>query len=153
MAMIYTHRSHKSSYIEYNNKTLESLRSMYWKICDDFRQSHVLCAQRINNIISVRVLRCVFFFFYHRRRIMSILTNGVADYLEKKWMSREFHDQPLTEADSIGATIGHVQGLLVVFGLSVVVATVIMFVELTVSRSKNSSKNTVPRPKFPRFYQ
>lgn len=87
-------------------------------------------------------------------RVVSILTNGIMDYLQKKWLSREFHDQPLTEADSIGATIGHVQGLLIIFGLSVCVATAVMLVELAVSWSKRPPDGPpVPRPVFPRFYQ
>jgi len=78
-----------------------------------------------------------------------MLTNGITDYLQKKWLSREFHDQPLTEADSIGATIGHVQGLLVVFGLCVVVAAAVMLVELAVSWSNGPT----PKTRFPGFYR
>jgi len=87
-------------------------------------------------------------------RLVSILTNGIADYLQKKWLSREFHDQPLTDADRIGVTIGHVQGLLAVLGLSVAVATAVMLVELIVGRAEKSPAGTAPpKPKFPTFYQ
>ncbi|CAI6346438.1 unnamed protein product [Macrosiphum euphorbiae] len=64
------------------------------------------------------------------------------EYLLKKWLSREFRDWTFTEADSIGMTIGHVSGLLVVLGLSVVVAAV-MFAEL-VTAGANRSVDQVP---------
>lgn len=96
-------------------------------------------------------------------RLLSILTNGIADYLQKKWLSREFHDGPMTEANSIGVTIGHVLGLLVVLGLSIAVAIAIMLIELAVNGSKTSQKfgriqnrwwrRSNEKPKFPRFYQ
>jgi len=38
--------------------------------------------------------------------MVSLLTNGVVDYLQKKWVSREFRDWTFMEADSIGVTIG-----------------------------------------------
>ncbi|CAH1724664.1 unnamed protein product [Aphis gossypii] len=75
--------------------------------------------------------------------MVSLLTNGVVDYLQKKWLSREFRDWTFTEADSIGVTIGHVRGLLVVLGLSVVVATVIMLVEL-VTAGSNLPMKSIP---------
>ncbi|KAL5242155.1 hypothetical protein ACI65C_009565 [Semiaphis heraclei] len=75
--------------------------------------------------------------------MVSLLTNGVVDYLQKKWLSREFRDWTLTEADSIGVTIGHVRGLLVVLGLSVAVAAAIMLVEL-VTAGANRSVVLVP---------
>lgn len=77
--------------------------------------------------------------FYFPRRLVTILTQGVGNYLQKKWMSREFPDRSFTEADSIGVTIGHVQGLLIVFGLSVAVAAIIMLAEL-VTAGRRSSK-------------
>lgn len=77
------------------------------------------------------------------RRMVSLLTNGVVDYLQKKWLSREFRDWTFTEADSIGVTIGHVRGLLVVLGLSVVVAAAVMLVEL-VTAGANRSVVSVP---------
>uniref|UniRef100_A0A2S2QSV1 Glutamate receptor, ionotropic kainate 3 n=1 Tax=Sipha flava TaxID=143950 RepID=A0A2S2QSV1_9HEMI len=66
--------------------------------------------------------------------LVSLFTNGIADYLQKKWLSRAFKDRTYTEADSIGVTIGHVHGLMVVFGLSVAVAVAVMIVEMAVSR-------------------
>ncbi|VVC41599.1 Ionotropic glutamate receptor [Cinara cedri] len=73
--------------------------------------------------------------------LVSLFTNGVADYLQKKWLSREFHDRSFTEADSVGVTIGHVQGLLAVLGLSVAVAVAIMITEIVVSRGSSSSSS------------
>ncbi|KAF0770390.1 Glutamate receptor delta-1 subunit [Aphis craccivora] len=73
--------------------------------------------------------------------MVSLLTNGVVDYLQKKWLSREFRDWTFTEADSIGVTIGHVQGLLIVLVLSFVVATVIMLVELATAGSNLPMKS------------
>lgn len=70
---------------------------------------------------------------------MSIFTSGVADYLQKKWLSREFHDRSFTEADSIGVTIGHVRGLLVVFGLSVAAAAGVMVAEMIADRLRTAA--------------
>ncbi|XP_060866031.1 glutamate receptor ionotropic, kainate glr-3-like [Metopolophium dirhodum] len=75
--------------------------------------------------------------------MVSLLTNGVVDYLQKKWLSREFRDWTFTEADSIGVTIGHVRGLLVVLGLSVVVAAAVMFAELVTA---GANRSVVPVP-------
>ncbi|CAI6364801.1 unnamed protein product [Macrosiphum euphorbiae] len=75
--------------------------------------------------------------------MVQLLTNGVVDYLLKKWLSREFRDWTFTEADSIGVTIGHVSGLLVVLGLSVVFAAAVMFAEL-VTAGANRSVDQVP---------
>lgn len=97
-------------------------------------------------------------------RLVSMLTNGVVNYLQKKWLSREFQDRSFTEADSIGVTIGHVQGLLIVLSLSVAFATAIMLIELAVYRSgsktwswfhkrRQTQTETVKKPRFPRFYQ
>jgi len=71
--------------------------------------------------------------------MVSLLTNGVVDYMQKKWLSREFRDWTFTEADSIGVTIGHVRGLLEVLGLSVVIATAIMLVELATAGGNRPS--------------
>lgn len=71
--------------------------------------------------------------------MVSIFTSGVADYLQKKWLSREFHDRSFTEADSIGVTIGHVRGLLVVFGLSVAAAAGVMLAEVAVHRLRTAA--------------
>lgn len=96
------------------------------------------------------------------RRLVSMLTNGVANYLQKKWLSREFQDRSFTEADSIGVTIGHVKGLLIVLGMAVAVASGIMLIELAVYRSgsktwfrerRQTQTGTVKKPRFPRFYQ
>lgn len=91
---------------------------------------------------------------------MSIKTNGIADYLQKKWLSREFHDRSFPEADSIGVTIGHVQGLLAAFGIAVSVAVAVMIVELAISRSRTPCeeaqwplRSALKKSKFPRYYQ
>ncbi|XP_026821852.1 uncharacterized protein LOC113560283 [Rhopalosiphum maidis] len=84
--------------------------------------------------------------------MVSLLTNGVVDYLQKKWLSRQFRDWTFTEADSIGVTIGHVRGLLIVLGLSVVVATAVMLIELAIAGSKRSV-NTIPFRKVHRNSQ
>jgi len=84
--------------------------------------------------------------------MVSLLTNGVVDYLQKKWLSREFRDWTLTEADSIGVTIGHVRGLLVVLGLSVAVAAAIMLVELVTAAGANRSVVLVPFRNVDRNY-
>jgi len=84
--------------------------------------------------------------------MVSLLTNGVVDYLQKKWLSRQFRDWTFTEADSIGVTIGHVRGLLVVLGLSVVVATAVMLIELAIAGSKRSV-NSIPFRKVDRKSQ
>lgn len=96
---------------------------------------------------------------FFARRLVTMLTKGITDYLQKKWMSREFHERPLTEADSIGVTIGHVHGLLVVFVLSVVVAVVIMFAEWAIAGRRGSEisesdfRDFVGQSKLRRMFQ
>lgn len=75
---------------------------------------------------------------------MSLFTSGVADYLQKKWLSREFHDRSFTEADSIGVTIGHVRGLLVVFGLSVAAAAGVALAEVLADRLRAAAAANRP---------
>ncbi|XP_050429574.1 glutamate receptor ionotropic, kainate glr-3-like [Adelges cooleyi] len=66
--------------------------------------------------------------------LLRLLTTGVSNYLQKKWLSKEFPDSTWSGAEDISVTISHVDGLLVGFLLAVIVSFSVLLIERTVAK-------------------
>ncbi|XP_065219863.1 uncharacterized protein LOC135845307 isoform X2 [Planococcus citri] len=83
--------------------------------------------------------------FTFRRDIDEILqklsTSGVIDYLQKKWLHRRMPPEKLNMSSNKPVTIEHINGLLIVYAISIILALVVLLVEKFIDWKK--SKNTI----------
>lgn len=83
----------------------------------------------------VEILHAIIF----NRSLQKLLTTGIIDYLQKKWLYRRMPPNSLNMSSDKPVTINHIYGILIVYAFSILFSMMVLLMEKFVNWKKTKN--------------